>query len=195
MRASVLYTAFTVSAITLLAIACNNSSKETAAETPTFDSASLVKRGEYLVAVSGCDDCHSPKAMGPNGPELVQELRLSGYPSTRPIQEIDKENLKKGWALFGPDLTNAVGPWGMSFAANITSDATGIGNWTEAQFFTAIRKGKYKGQETGRPLLPPMPWVNYKNMSDEDLRAVFYYLQTTKPVENVVPAPKAPTEL
>jgi hypothetical protein len=83
----------------------------------------------------------------------------------------------------------------MSFAANITSDATGIGNWTEAQFFTALRKGKYKGQETGRPLLPPMPWMNYKNMSDEDMRAIFYYLKATKPVENVVPAPKAPTEL
>jgi len=41
--------------------------------------------------------------------------------------------------LFGADLTSSVGPWGMSFSANINSDASGIGNWKEEQFIKAIR--------------------------------------------------------
>ncbi|MCB9297006.1 MAG: hypothetical protein H6559_28375 [Lewinellaceae bacterium] len=45
-------------------------------------------------------------------------------------------------------------PWGVSYAANLTSDDTGIYLWTEAQFFRAIREGKYKGLEGSRPLLP-----------------------------------------
>jgi hypothetical protein len=101
----------------------------------------------------------------------------------------------KGWSLFAPDLTSAVGPWGASFAGNITSDATGIGNWTEENFIRALRKGKYKGLENSRDLLPPMPWFVYKNMTDEDLKSIFAYLKTTKPVENVVPAPRSLSEL
>ncbi len=45
--------------------------------------------------------------------------------------------------------------------------------WTEAQFLKAIREGKYKGLDNTRPLLPPMPWQEYRNASDEDLKAVF----------------------
>lgn len=66
---------------------------------------------------------------------------------------------------------------------------------TIAQFFTSMRKGKLKGLETSRDLLPPMPWQSFKNVSDDDLRAIFAYLKSTKPIENVVPAPKAPTQL
>ena len=95
----------------------------------------------------------------------------------------------------GQDLTSAAGPWGVSFAANITSDETGIGYWTEEQFFTAIRKGKYKGLEGSRNLLPPMPWQVYSGMTDTDLKAIYEYLQTTKPVSNIVPAPIAPEDI
>ncbi len=97
--------------------------------------------------------------------------------------------------MLGPDLTNAVGPWGVSFAANISSDETGIGNWTEEQFLTALRKGKYKGMEGSRDLLPPMPWFVYKNFSDEDIRSIFAYLRSGKPVKNIVPAPKPWSDL
>jgi hypothetical protein len=90
----------------------------------------------------------------------------------------------------GTDLTSCVGPWGISFAGNLTSDETGIGNWTEENFLRAIKKGKYKGLENSRPLLPPMPWFVYKNMSDEDLKSIFAYLKTVKAVENVVPIPR-----
>lgn len=132
----------------------------------------LVKRGEYLVNSIGCDDCHSPKKMGPNGPEVDMSLRLSGYPAQRPLQPADSDVLKNGWVLFGSDLTSAIGPWGASFAANITSDDTGIGKWTEAQFMKAIREGKSKGLDGSRPLLPPMPWQNFKKLNDEDLKSI-----------------------
>jgi hypothetical protein len=103
--------------------------------------------------------------------------------------------IQKGFTMFSPDFTAAIGVWGASFAGNLTSDATGIGNWTEANFLRAIRHGKLKGLENSRPLLPPMPWQVYANMKDEDLKAIFAYLKTTKPVENVVPGPKALSEL
>ncbi|HOZ40889.1 MAG TPA: c-type cytochrome [Flavobacteriales bacterium] len=152
--------------------------------------AALVERGKYLVEIMGCHDCHSPKQMGPNGPYLDPERILSGYPADRPLppQPVSHE----GWALLNMDLTAAVGPWGTTFAANITSDESGIGNWTEEQFERALKKGLYKGSEGSRPLLPPMPWQNYVNMSKEDVSAVFAYLKSTKPVANVVPAPIPP---
>lgn len=171
-------------------IACNSISASDKKTTVTPDNAALVKRGEYLVNTVGCDDCHSPKKMGPHGPEIIQELRLSGYPSNRPIQKADSNVVKQGWALFGPDLTTAVGPWGISFSANLTPDETGLGNWREEQFIKAIREGKSKGMDNTRPLLPPMPWFVYRNMTDDDLRSIFAYLKTIKPVSNVVPAPR-----
>lgn len=158
---------------------------------PIADPVQLVKRGEYLVSSIGCDDCHSPKKFGPHGPEIDTALRFSGYPGGRPIETFDTLTSKK-WMLFGGDLTCAVGPWGMSFAGNITSDPTGIGNWTEEQFIRCLREGKWKGLENGRPLLPPMPWQNFRKMTYEDLRSIFAYLKTTKPVKNSVPQPIPP---
>ena len=150
----------------------------------------MVKRGEYLVNTIGCDDCHSPKRVGANGPEIIPELRLSGYPSDRPLTIADTNVVKKGWMLFSDDLTTAVGSWGQSFAANLTSDVSGTGNWKEEQFIKAIREGKYKGLDNTRPLLLPMPWFVYKNLTDDDLKSIFAFLQATKPVKNVVPAPR-----
>ena len=151
------------------------------------DSATMVKRGEYLVASIGCDDCHSPKKMGPHGPEVDLELRFSGYPAGRPLATWDT-NTTKSWALFNQDLTACVGPWGVSFAGNITSDATGIGNWTEQQFVKCLREGKWKGLDSARPLMPPMPWQNFRKLTDEDLKSIYHFLKTTKPVNNTVPA-------
>jgi hypothetical protein len=181
----------TIAAIVLGGLyACTNVKSTDEKKEPILSQAEMVKRGEYLVNSIGCDDCHSPKRFGPNGPEIIPELRLSGYPADRPIQKADTNVIKQGWMLFGGDLTTAVGPWGVSFAANITPDETGIGNWTEHNFLTAIRHGKLKGQENGRSLLPPMPWFVYKNMTDEDLKSIFAYLKTLPAVRNVVPAPR-----
>ncbi|MBK9337509.1 MAG: hypothetical protein IPM98_13445 [Lewinellaceae bacterium] len=91
---------------------------------------SVIKKGEYLVGILGCHDCHSPKRMGLKGPEIIAELQLSGYPSDRPFGKPTVEALRDGWALFNSDLTVGVGPWGATFAANITSDDSGIGTWS-----------------------------------------------------------------
>lgn len=152
----------------------------------------LIAQGEYLVGIMGCHDCHSPKRMGEKGPEIIPELMLSGYPSERPQVPLKHELIKEGFAMFYPDLTASVGPWGGSFAANLTPHETGIGNWTEEQFKIALTQGRSKGLENGRMLLPPMPWFNYVNMKDEDVKAVYSYLKSINPVENVVPAPIAP---
>lgn len=173
----------------------NNEAKTAEHVKPVLSQPELQLRGKYLVNSIGCDDCHSPKKMGPNGPEIIEELRFSGYSSSREPLAIDTENLNRGWILFNNDLTSAVGPWGQSFAANISSDATGIGNWTEQNFMRALREGKYKGLAGSRNLLPPMPWPIYSNLSDEDIRAIFAYLKSTKPVYNVVPPPKNPGDL
>ena len=153
--------------------------------------AEMVKRGKYLVTSIGCEDCHSPKVMGPQGPKFDPARAFMGHPASSPLPTINRD-ATKGWLLFNNDLTAFVGPWGVSFAANISSDATGIGKWTEAQFITAIRKGKYKGLENNRPLLPPMPWENFAHLTDTDLKSMLAYLKTTKPIKNVVPAPIPP---
>jgi hypothetical protein len=173
-----------------VAISCNEADSEGFAP-PLADPVQLVKRGRYLVNAIGCDDCHSPKKRGPHGPEIDSALRFSGYPAGRPLPAFDT-NTAKHWVLFGGDLTSAIGPWGVSFAGNITSDATGIGNWTEAQFIRCLREGKWKGLEQGRPLLPPMPWQNFRKLSYEDLRCIYAFLRTTRPVNNTVPQPIPP---
>ncbi len=149
------------------------------------------ERGRYLVTILGCGDCHSPKVMGAHGPEPAPGKLFSGHPAGTQLPPVDK-NATSGWVLFSMDQTATVGPWGTSFAGNITSDQTGIGAWSEEQFSNAVRKGWFKGIEGGRRLLPPMPWPAYAAMSDEDLHAIYTYLVSTEAVENVVPAPLPP---
>ena len=171
-------------------VACTSGAAKKDEKEIVISTDSLVKRGSYLVNAVGCDDCHTPKKFGPHGHELDLEHRFGGYLSNTPPSKINTGVMKDGWVLFAMDLTSSVGPWGQSYAANISSDATGIGNWTEEQFIRALREGKSKGMKEGRDLLPPMPWFVYKNFSDTDLKAIFAYLKTSKPVENRVPAPR-----
>ncbi len=154
-----------------------------------------IQRGEYLVKTIGCHDCHSPKRLGERGPEEIPELALSGFQQGDSLPAMHSEALQGGWMLMKGDLTAFAGPWGISYAANITSDDTGIGNWTMAQWKRAMREGKLKGQENGRMMLPPMPWQNFAKLNDEDLESMFKYLQSTEPVNNAVPAPIPPTRL
>ena len=115
------------------------------------------------------------------------DRRLSGYNSAVPFPKVDTSIIKQGWALVNPELTGWAGPWGASFTANITSDETGIGTWTEEQFKKAFTQGKWKGMDNSRPLMPPMPRQNYSHMTDEDVKAIFAFLKTTKPIKNVEP--------
>lgn len=156
---------------------------------------SQVAWGKHLVTVGLCEDCHSPKVMTAHGPEPDTSRTLSGHPAGAGVPDLVRDQLQiKGWAATNEHLTAWAGPWGISFAANLTPDDTGIGNWTEQQFFTAIRKGKSKGMESSRALLPPMPWPNISQMTDDELKAVFAYLKSLKPVKNAVPNPIPPVD-
>ena len=152
----------------------------------------MIERGRYLVTIGGCNDCHTPKVFSDGGMSPDESRLLSGHPQDAVLPEFDPELVAPGkWVLFNQHLTAAAGPWGVSFSANLTPDEeTGIGAWTETVFVNALRNGKYMG--TGRPLLPPMPWFNLAAATDEDLAAMFAYLQSIPPVKNHVPEPIPP---
>lgn len=150
---------------------------------------SMVARGEYLVSVMACDDCHSPKVFEGGIPAPDMTRRLSGHPAEATVAPFPKAALSPGqWAFVGNQhMTAWAGPWGVSFAANLTPHKDGLGLWTEQQFVQTMRKGTHLG--VGRPVLPPMPWPAYSHLDDEDLRAIYAYLKTLPPVANVVPQP------
>ena len=154
--------------------------------------ASQVKFGEHLVLIAGCNDCHTPKKMTARGPVLDTLLWLSGHPANMPGIEVDRLAMESKGLAVTMDLTEWVGPWGVSYAANLTPDGTGIGSWTEEQFFKVLREGKYHGLDDSRPILPPMPWEMIGQMTDEEISAVFAYLKSIKPVNNLVPPPLPP---
>jgi len=151
-----------------------------------------VARGRYLVTVAGCNDCHTPKNWTDMGPVLDSTRLLSGHPASEVITQIPDHIGKDGWVASGNgSFTAWAGPWGISFAANLTSDKkTGLGNWTDEQFIKAMRTGKHRG--FGRAILPPMPWPNLAQATDQDLAAMLAYLKSTRPVTNEVPAPVEP---
>ncbi len=96
-------------------------------------------------------------------------------------------------ALTTPMLTAWSGPWGVSFAANLTPDKeTGLGEWSEQTFIHSLRTGKHQGQPNGRDILPPMPWFNFKGATDDDLKAMWAYLRSIPAVKNQVPLPVPP---
>ncbi len=161
--------------------------------TPSY-SKQQVEKGKYLVEIMGCADCHAPKKMTAQGPIPDPELGLSGHPAQVLMSKVNKETMKD-WVLFHPMNTIAVGPWGASFAANLTPDDTGIGSWSEEQFIIAMSEGKSKGIRTARMLLPPMPWQNYTRMKKEDLIDMFAYLKSCNPVQNIVSQPISPDKL
>ncbi len=126
MKKQILSCFVVASILATIFISCDNS--KPGKEAPiAVSNDSLIKRGGYLVSIAGCDDCHTPKKFGPQGPEMDMDRRLSGYRSNVPFGSVDTNVIKKGWALVNGELTGWAGPWGASFAANLTSDATGIG--------------------------------------------------------------------
>jgi mono/diheme cytochrome c family protein len=148
-----------------------------------------VARGKYLVTVSGCNDCHTPWRLGPAGPEPDLSRMLSGHPEQ--LKMPSPPALPEGpWAFVAAGTMTAwSGPWGVSYAANLTPDAeTGIGRWTEKDFVDAMRTGRHMGK--GRPILPPMPWPNVARMTDQDLKAVFAFLHSIPAIGNRVPEPQ-----
>lgn len=154
--------------------------------------AAQVARGKYLVTIGACHDCHTPLREGPDGPEPDMDRMLSGHPESAGVPQAPKES-EAPWDTQISGMTAWTGFWGRSFTANLTPDPeTGLGKWTLRNFMDTIRNGRHLGR--GRPLQPPMPWQMYREMTDEDLAAVFAYLQSIPAVRNRVPEPLPPAQ-
>jgi mono/diheme cytochrome c family protein len=169
---------------TTISVGCSDS-KPLVGVSAAGRSTSRVERGQYLVSIMGCNDCHTPLKMGPTGPEPDMARFLAGHPEQMGALPAPKP---QGPWLWSGAATNTAfaGPWGISYAANLTPDQkTGLGIWTEDMFVKAIRTGRHMG--VSREIMPPMPWPAFRNGSDEDLKAIYGYLRTLKPVTNHVP--------
>ncbi|MPZ77704.1 MAG: c-type cytochrome [Deltaproteobacteria bacterium] len=164
----------TFGALSLVGAACAfNSTGETIPA--DWEQTSYLERGHYLVNYLGhCAGCHTP--LGPNG-QSDMSLFLSGVPA------------KFAGAKAGPpQIAGFAGPRGARvYAKNLTPDSeTGIGRWTEDQFVHTFKHGirpdgiKYA--------VSPMEWNVYANMKEEDVRAMYRYLRTVKPISNKAPA-------
>jgi hypothetical protein len=149
-----------------------------------------VRRGEVLVWAGACNDCHTPmkfdEKLGMPVPRM--DRMLSGHPEVAPDPA---SSLAEGdQAVIGPTFTSFRLPFGVVYTANLTPDVeTGLGRWSEQQFIATMRTGQHMGIR-GRPVLPPMPWMNLKELPDEDLQAIWAYLRTVPAVSNRVPQPK-----
>lgn len=170
--------------------ACNDSKTEpaaTAAKENFGGFESQLKWGEHLVVLGGCNDCHTPKKMGAQGPEDDMSLMLSGHPAQMPAPDFNMAEAAKKGLVVTQTFTAWTGPWGTTFAVNLTSDSTGIGGWKEEQFVKAIHEKKWMGLENTRPLMPPMSMMPATKMTEDELKAIFAYLKKTPPVKNTSP--------
>lgn len=158
--------------------------------TPAAATASLIERGEHLVLTSACHDCHTPMKLGDSGPEPDMSRMLSGHPESAELPPAPQA--APPWVVASSATNTAwAGPWGTSFTANLTPDReTGLGSWTKETFTAALKTGRHEGR--GRPILPPMPIPAYQNFTEQELEAIFAYLQTIPAVKNRVPAPLPP---
>jgi mono/diheme cytochrome c family protein len=127
---------------------------------PQPDVSTPVKRGEYLVTIAACTDCHTPQSKG----QPIRGLEFAG-----------------GFILEGP--------WGRVASANITPDPSGIPYYDEALFLEMIRTGYVKPRKINQI----MDWSDYRNLTDEDLKAIFAYLRTLKAVKHRVDNTESPT--
>jgi mono/diheme cytochrome c family protein len=126
--------------------------------------AEMIVRGRYLVeGIGACSYCHTQQRLQDDRQIELQGMHLAG-----------------GYGFNSPFL----GRWA---GANITPDRqTGIGHWTEAQIATAIREGLRPDRSV---IGPPMPFAQYRSISDSDAAAIAAYLKTVPPIRNVVPPP------
>ena len=123
-------------------------------------------RGEYLVTIGGCNDCHTPGY-------------FFGKPDTTRF-------------LGGSDVGFEIPGQGVFVGRNITPDKeTGIGSWTREQIVTALQTGL---RPDGRVLAPIMPWHALAHLTEDDVASIAVFLQSLKPVSNQVPGPFKPGE-
>ncbi len=117
-------------------------------------------RGQYLAQIMDCGGCHTPGV-------------FLGKPD--PARYLGGSEI--GFKL--PGL-------GVFYPPNLTSDETGLADWSEEDIIRAVRTGV---RPDGRELAPAMPWHAYAALSDEDAAALAAYLKSLPPVQNQVPGP------
>ena len=155
--------------------------------------ADQIARGEYLVEIMGCHDCHTPAKMGPNGPEQDRSRALSGHPEQLVMPPAPSLPPGPWVASIAATFTAFASPGGTVFTRNLTPDKeTGLGDWTVEEFIATMKTGRERGK--GRPVLPPMPVQNLRALSDTDIRALFAYLQSIPAIKNRTPQPIEPND-
>lgn len=190
---------FLALSLTFYMNSCNNSDEkktESASSTKTMSKEEMIKRGDYIVTTGSCNDCHTPKLF-PQGRMILDSTKLlSGHPASSQLPPVNEKSLQPGqWMSLAPDLTAFVGPWGVSYSANLTPDSTtGMGAWSESTFINTMRTGRHLGDANGRPVLPPMPWEFIGKLTDDDLKSVYDYLESLPAINNKVPAPVSPPD-
>jgi len=100
--------------------------------------------------------------------------------------------VKNGTPIAGMDFSGGFmleGPWGRVASSNLTPDPSGIPYYDENLFVQAIRTGAVRT----RPLNPIMPWPAMRKLTDQDLKDMFAYLKTLKPVQHRVDNGETPT--
>ncbi len=128
-----------------------------------------------------------------NGPDPANRVQWGSYLATMGgCGDCHTPTTEHGEALPGEDFAGGQyfkGAWGEAASANITPDASGISYYDEALFIQALRTGYVRA----RKLSPLMPYDQFKGMSDDDLKAIFAYLRTVKPVRHHVDNSEPPT--
>jgi mono/diheme cytochrome c family protein len=127
------------------------------------DKADALAYGKYLSNIAACDGCHTPQEKG----EAIEGMYLAG----------------------GFEFPLASG--GVVRSANLTSDKeTGIGRWSKESFISRFKiyadpSMQRIPAEKGK-MNTFMPWIMYSGMSEEDLGAIFTYLQSVPAINNEV---------
>ncbi|HVO92600.1 MAG TPA: hypothetical protein VMT22_07150 [Terriglobales bacterium] len=130
----------------------------------------LIARGRYIAtAIQGCG-CHTREQSDGRKDET---LHYAGSPNPAPPAG---PPANAGWSS---------ARWKKIYARNITPDLeTGIGQWSEADFMRAMRTGI---TPDGRVLDTQMPWNAFQKITDRDLKSLWAYLKTIKPIKNTPP--------
>jgi hypothetical protein len=184
-------TTFAFLSIAALSSAC--STKSAPADNPAANPTAVIARGEQLVRMGGCGDCHTPLKFDPKiGMPVPDRSRmLSGHPEGAP--DPDGAPGKADVGVIGATMTSFKTGFGTVYARNLTPDReTGLGAWTKEDFIQTMRTGHRKGGT--RVILPPMPWQNLASATDDDLVAIYSYLQSLPAIKNGVPEAKVPPE-
>ena len=127
-----------------------------------------------------------------NGPDPANQVKRGEYLATLSGCAVCHTAQERGQPVGGMELGGGFvmrGPWGEVTTANITPDASGISYYNEALFIETMRTGYVKA----RKLSSIMPFGLYSHMSDDDLKAIYAYLRSVKPVKHRVDNSEPPT--